>query len=323
MNRSSFFKFYNKYGIFVLLCIVLAFFSIFAPNFFSLNNMITILRQVSVLGTIVCALAIILISGGMDLSVGAQVAMGGVVTARLLTETSLPIYLVVILALLVGFALGFLNGFISLKLNIAPMIETLGMMLVLQGLALVVTGGYPIFGIPDKFKYIGQGYVLNAIPLPVIIFVVVVIATQFLLKKTYFGRYIYAIGGNRDAAHLAGINTDKLHIAIYAIGGVLTSIASLLLLGRVGSGQPTAGSSYAFDCMSGAVLGGISIRGGEGSVIGAVMGIVIIGILDNGMLLMGMDPNWQDVIKGAVLIMAVGLDGLQSMEKTKKHIAKK
>lgn len=323
MNRSSFFKFYNKYGIFVFLCVVLVFFSIFAPNFFSFNNMITILRQVSVLGTIVCALAIILISGGMDLSVGAQVAMGGVVTARLLTETSLPIPLVIVIALLVGAILGFLNGFISLKLNIAPMIETLGMMLVLQGLALVITGGYPIFGIPDKFKVIGQGYVFNKIPVPVIIFILVVIVTQFILKKTYFGRYIYAIGGNRDAAHLAGININKLHIAIYAIGGVLTSIASLLLLGRVGSGQPTAGSSYAFDCMSGAVLGGISIRGGEGSVIGAVLGIVIIGILDNGMLLMGMDPNWQDVIKGVVLILAVGLDGLQSMEKTKKSASKK
>lgn len=132
-----------------------------------------------------------------------------------------------------------------------------------------------------------------------------------------------AIGGNREAAHLAGININRLHIAIYTIGGLLTSIASLLLLGRVGSGQPTAGSSYAFDCMSGAVLGGISIRGGEGSVIGAVLGIVIIGILDNGMLLMGMDPNWQDVIKGAVLILAVGLDGLQSMEKARKNAAKK
>lgn len=214
VNRSSFFKFYNKYGIFIFLCIVLVFFSIFAPNFFSLNNMITILRQVSVLGTIVCALAIILISGGMDLSVGAQVAMGGVVTARLLTETTLPIPVVVVIALLVGAVLGFLNGFISLKLNIAPMIETLGMMLMLQGLALVITGGYPVFGIPDKFKVIGQGYVFNTIPVPVIIFILVVAVTQFILKKTYFGRYIYAIGGNRDAAHLAGININRLHIAI-------------------------------------------------------------------------------------------------------------
>lgn len=317
MKQISLISFYKKYGIYILLVITVAFFSVFAPNFLSVKNLISILRQVAVLGTIVTGLSMVMISGGMDLSVGAQCAMNGVLTAMLLTKTGIPTFLVVLISLAIGLFFGFLNGIISLKLNIMPMIATLGMMLALQGLAQVVSRGYAIYGFPDSFLVLGQGYLFGIIPVPVIIFLVVACLAEFVLSKTYFGRRIYAMGGNREAARLAGVNVDKMHVVVFMLSSLITSIGSIILMARVGSGQPNAGSSYAFDCMSGAVLGGISVAGGEGRIIGAVIGTIIIGVLDNGMLLMGVNPNWQDFVKGVVLVIAVGIDGLNMKKRAK------
>jgi ribose transport system permease protein len=194
------------------------------------------------------------------------------------------------------------------------LIVTLGTMLILQGIAYVVTGGYPVFGLPEKFAFLGQGY-LWIIPVPVIIFAMVITAGWFVLNKTYFGRYVFAIGGNIEAARLSGISLDKIRVSIFGLCGFVTSIAALIMLSRTNSAQPGAGATYPFDSLTAAVLGGISFAGGEGRIGGAIVGVLIIGILDNGLILMGVTSNWQSVIKGFILIAAVGIDSVQRKRK--------
>lgn len=310
-------EFYKKYGIYLILLFIFIFFSIFANNFLTLNNLLNVLRQVSMFGIVVVGITFVMIGGGADLSVGGQMAVSGMLTGLLMAKMGMPILAASIICILVCVLLGAFNGFISVKLNMFPLIVTLGSMLILQGLAFVITGGYPVFGLPKSFAFLGQGYVW-IIPVPVIIFAIIIFIAWFVLKKTYFGRYVYATGGNQEAARLSGINTNKVRITVYAISGFVTGIASLIMLSRTNSAQPSAGASYPFDCMTAAVLGGISFAGGQGSIGGSIVGVLIIGILNNGLILLGVDSNWQGVIKGVVLVVAVGIDSVQRMKKNKK-----
>ena len=299
---------YKKYGTYIFLVILIAVFSIIAPGFLSGTNFINILRQVSIFGIVVTGVAMVMIGGGMDLSVGAQLAVDGMLAGTFMVTLGLPIWLSAILTIVVGILLGMVNGVIAVKLHIAPLIVTLGTMLVLQGVAYLITGG------PDSFKFIGQGYI-GVIPVPVIIFAIFVVFSWVVMNKTYLGRYIYALGGNREAARLAGIDVDKLTVAMYAFCGFASAIASLILVGRTNASQPGAGSTYSFDCMTAACLGGVSIRGGEGKVSGTIVGVLVLGILDNGLLLLSVNSNAQSVVKGLILLIVVALDSLQVSNK--------
>ena len=318
MKKVSFINVYKNYGIYILLLALIVLFSVFAKNFFSVDNFINILRQVSMLGIAVVGVTFVMISGGADLSVGGQIAVNGLITAMLMTQLNLPIFPTVLITMVIGTLMGALNGFIAVYLRIVPIIATLGTMLIWQGMASVISGGLAIFGLPEQFKSLGQGYVW-IIPIPVIIFIVIAAVSSFVLRKTYFARYLFAMGGNAEAATLAGVNVPKMRILVYALCGFITSIAALIMLSRNNSAQPGAAASYPFDCMTAAVLGGISFTGGEGKISGAIIGVLIIGILNNGLLLMGVDSNWQEVIKGIVLIAAVGLDSLQHRMGKTKH----
>ena len=312
---------YKKYGIYVILLLVILFFSVFARNFLSVDNLLNILRQVSMFGIVVIGVTFVMIGGGADLSVGGEMAVCGMIGGLLMVKAGLPVFPAALLCMIITTGIGMLNGIIAVKLNMFSLIVTLGTMLILQGLSYVITGGYPVFGLPDSFSFLGQGYIGN-IPFPVIIFILVAAGAWFLLNKTYFGRYVYAMGGNPEAARLAGVNIDRMRIAVFGLCGFVTSIASLIMLSRTNSAQPGAGSSYPFDCMTAAVLGGISFAGGEGNISGAVVGVLIIGILNNGLLLMGVDSNWQNVVKGIVLVAAVGIDSVQrKSKKVKKSVA--
>ena len=332
--KSKWIDIYKKYGIYILLVVVFAFFAIMAPNFLATKNVINILRQVSMFGIVVVGVSmvmimltlllsfasagqtIVLIGGGMDLSVGMQMAVDGMLVGYMMTNLSLPIPVAVIVTIVVGCLLGAINGIVAVKLHIAPIIVTLGTMLVLQGVAYLITGGYPITGMPEAFKFIGQGYI-GIIPVPVIIFVLFIIFGAILMNKTYIGRYIYALGGNKEAARLAGIDVDKLTVMVYTFCGFCAAIAALIMVGRTNASQPGAGSSYSFDCMTAACLGGVSIAGGEGKISGTVIGVIILGILDNGLVLMSVNTNWQSVIKGLILLAAVAIDCYQVANKKK------
>lgn len=318
--QKSWIDIYKKYGIWILLVVVFTFFSIAAPGFLTFKNVINILRQVSMFGIVVVGVSMVMIGGGMDLSVGMQMAVDGMLLGVMMVNMNLPIPVAIIITILVGCCIGAFNGVVAVKMHIAPIIVTLGTMLMLQGIAYLITGGYPITGMPEAFKFIGQGYVAGVIPVPVIIFIIFIIFGAIVMNKTYLGRSIYALGGNKEAARLAGIHVDKLTIMVYTFSGFAASIAALIMVGRTNAAQPGAGSSYSFDCMTAACLGGISIAGGEGRISGTVIGVIILGMLDNGLVQMSVNTNWQSVIKGAILLIAVTIDCYQAANKKKKAV---
>jgi len=315
-SKKTWIDYYKKYGIYIFLAAVFIFFAVAAPNFLSSKNVINILRQVSMFGIVVMGVSFVMIGGGMDLSVGGQMAVVGMLLGYFMVNLKMNMGLAIIIAVIVGCAFGILNGMIAIKLNVAPIIVTLSMMLVLQGVAYLITGGYPITGMPEKFVLIGQGYI-GVIPVPVIIFTIFIVFGWVVMNKTYLGRHIYALGGNKEAARLAGINVERLTVLIYAFTGFAASIAAIIMVGRTNASQPGAGSSYPFDCMTAACLGGISIAGGEGKISGVVVGVIILGILDNGLVLMGVNSNFQSVVKGLILLLAVAIDCYQAKLKSK------
>ena len=299
------YKFYKKYGLFVILAIFIVVFSALNTQFLTPGNLLNILRQISMFGIVVVGYTMVMISGGCDMSVGGQLALCGMFAATL--------------TLMLGALFGLINGLLMNVFNIMPLIVTLGTMLFFQGASYIISGGVAIFGLSDSFKFIGQGY-LGFVPLPIVILLVIGMLGYIVLHKTYFGRQIYAMGGNPEAARLAGVNIKKYRLAVFTITGILAAVAGIVMAARTGSAQPSAGASYPFDCMTAVVLGGVSFAGGSGSMLGAMMGVIIIGVLNNGMQLIGMDSNMINCVKGIVLLIAIGIDSVQRTGKKAKKV---
>lgn len=310
MKEFSLYKFYKRYGLFVILALLIIIFAIATPRFITPTNLMNILRQISMFGIVVVGYTMVMVSGGCDMSVGGQLALCGMFAAQLTVNMGVPTPVAIILTLALGALFGLLNGLLMNTFNIMPIIVTLGTMLIFQGASYVISGGVAIYGLPDSMKWLGQGYI-GPIPTPVVLLVVVCLLGYVFLHKTYYGRQIFAIGGNLEAARLAGIKIKKVRLTVFTITGVLAALAGMVMAGRTGSAQPSAGSSYPFDCMTAVVLGGVSFAGGSGSIMGAMMGVLIIGVLNNGMQLIGMDANEINCIKGLVLLIAIGIDSYQ------------
>lgn len=310
----DFYSFYKKYGLFCILAALLILFSILNRQFMSLGNMLNILRQVSMFGIVIVGYTLIMIGGGSDMSVGGQMALCGMFSAMLDVNLGLPVIVAVPLTLLLGAVFGSINGLLTNTLKVHSVIITLSTMLFYQGASFILSGGRAVYGISKSFKFIGQGSI-GPIPLPVILFILIAVIGYIALHKTYFGRNVFAMGGNPEAARLAGINTKKYRLLCFVITGVLVAISGVIMTARTGNAQPGAGSSYPFDCMTAAVLGGVSFAGGSGSMLGAMMGVVIIGVLNNGMQLVGMDSNMISCIKGILLLVAIGIDSIQSAKR--------
>ncbi|MEG2383287.1 MAG: ABC transporter permease [Oscillospiraceae bacterium] len=295
-------------------------FSLLAPGFFSVNNFISLTRQIAILGVVSTGMTLVLIAGGLDLSVGSQISLIGVLVATLIVNAGVNPILACIIGLICSTIIGYLNSVLIIKTNMWPMITTIAMMQVLQGVAYIITGGLPVYGMPDYMKAIGQGY-LGPIPIPVIIMVVIMALGSFILNKTYFGRYLYAIGSNAEAARLSGINITKIKTIVYMICGLLAGIGGLIMMGRVASGQPKAGATFEMDVLTACVVGGVGLNGGKGKMSGVAIGVLIMGVLSNGLGVMGVSEYYQLVCKGAVLLLAVGFDGVQQMRaKSKKTV---
>lgn len=304
------YKFYKKYGLFVILAIFIVVFSVLNRQFLTAGNLMNILRQISMFGIVVVGYTMVMVSGGCDMSVGGQLALCGMFAATLNVSFGLPVAVCVILTLALGALFGFINGLLMTVFNIMPLIVTLGTMLFFQGASYIISGGSAIFGISNSFKWIGQG-TIGPIPVPIILVILIGILGYVVLHKTYFGRQLYAMGGNPEAARLAGVSIKKYRLAVFTITGILAALAGVIMTARTGSAQPSAGASYPFDCMTAVVLGGVSFAGGSGSMLGAMMGVVIIGVLNNGMQLIGMDSNMISCVKGIVLLIAIGIDSMQ------------
>jgi len=252
----------------------------------------------------------VLLTGGIDLSVGSIIGVAGVGAAELMLFNVPPVLSVAIM-LLVSAVIGLLNGFFINKLDVPPLITTLGMMTSLRGLAYIITGGLPVFGFTSTFAKLGQGY-LWIIPIPVIVMAFIFALGIVLLVKTRFGRYIYGVGGNEEATRLSGVNIKRVKYLVYGMSGFLSGLSGIILLSRINSGQPKAGQGYEMDVITAVVLGGVSISGGEGRLSMVIIGVVIMGVLTNGMIMMNVNDYVQQLVKGLVLIAAVSFDRYQA-----------
>jgi len=306
---------------FLVLVFLIILFTFIAPNFMTFGNLRTLIRQISFAGISAVGLMFVMIGGGIDLSIGSQIVFSNVLLAIMLADWKLPPTVAIPLILLVGTGLGTLNGFLCIELKIHPLIITLGTAAIFKGVGYIINQSRNIMGFPDSFRWFGQGYVWE-IPVPVIVMILVALLGAFVLTKTYFGRQVFALGGNEEAARLAGVNINGTKVVLFMISGFITSITTVLLLSRVFAGQTITGQGLEFDCLTAALLGGVSFKGGEGSVFGLMVGMLIIGVLNNAMQLATFPDFSQQVVKGFVLLIAVAFDVYQKNRKAKETIAR-
>ncbi|MEK4648774.1 ribose ABC transporter permease [Exiguobacterium sp. FSL W8-0210] len=295
-------------GLFAIVLVV----SVMEPDFLTLNNLFNILRQVSINALIAFGMTFVILTGGIDLSVGSILALSSAFVAGLMTDGTSAL-IAVLAGLIVGAVMGALNGMVISLGKVAPFIATLATMTIFRGLTLVYTDGKPITGLSQGgwFELFGRGY-FWIFPVPVLTMLIAFAVLYFILKKTTFGRYTYAIGGNEEAAKLMGIQVNKVKIMIYSLSGLMAALAGIILTSRLNSAQPTAGTSYELDAIAAVVLGGTSLSGGRGWIVGTLIGALIIGTLNNGLNLLGVSSFFQLVVKGLVILFAVLADRKQA-----------
>jgi ribose transport system permease protein len=311
----------RKYAPLVILIGLVILFSILSPNFLTPFNITILIRQISFVAISAVGLMFVMIGGGIDLSIGSQIILTNVVLSIMMVYGKVPLIVAIPITLLLGTALGAFNGLLSIKLKIHPLIITLGTASIYKGVAYIIAASRNIMGFPDLFRWFGQGYI-GPIPVPIIIMIIVALIGNFVLTRTYFGRYIFALGGNEEATRLAGVNINWMKVTLFSICGFISGITSVLLLSRVFTGQTSTGAGIEFDCLTAALLGGVSFKGGEGSIFGLMTGVLIIGVLNNAMQLASFPDFSQNVVKGAVLLVAVGFDTYQKNRKAQETVAK-
>lgn len=298
-------------GLILFIALLILFFGIKSEHFFSVRNFMNILQAVSVLGITAAGMMMIIVSGGIDLSAGSTIAFIGCVQTELVVRLGLPWYLGILLGFAIGMLCGLFNGFIITKWKYQPFIATLGTMNVIRGLAYIISSGQSTFLDSKPLEWFGLGRIFGTIPVPVMLLVLSFLVVWVVLKFTVFGRYVYSIGGNPEAARLAGIRVKTYTMLLYVWTGLLASISGLVLLGLSGSSVPSAGENYGMDIVTAVILGGASLSGGKGSIGFTFLGVLTIGIMNNGMTLISVPQYWQIFAKGALLIFAVGLDRIK------------
>ena len=310
-------NFLSKYALYAILLALIILFSLSSPFFLTTINAITIARQVAIIGICAVGMTFVILTGGIDLSTGSVVGVSAAAAAWLMVEGTNPV-LATLFALALGVVFGLVNGFFINQISLPPLITTLGTMTALRGVTMLLTDGRGVSVPVSGYRVIGQGNV-GIIPVPVIIMVVAFILGYIILEMTKFGRYVYGVGDNEEATRLSGVNVKKVKYAVYAFSGFLSALAGIVFLSRLMSAQPTAGQGYELEIITAVVLGGVSIKGGEGKISLVVVGVLIMGVLTNGMIHMNIDPFYQWVVQGCVLLLAVSYD--RFMEKRRNIIA--
>lgn len=306
--------FKDNIGIIIALlamCVFLVIFPTTRSTFLTQNNVYNILRQNASNLFLATGMTMVIILGGIDLSVGSVIALSGCVAAGCVVNMGLPEVAAFLIAILIGAAVGMFNGVVICKTNIPPFIVTLASMNITKGIALVYTQGAPIRCMTDAFKFPGAGYV-GPIPTPVILMLIIFVIAVMLVNRTHFGRHIYAVGGNAQAASFSGINVQKVKFWVYTFTGIMAGIAGVVIASRLYSGQPRSGEGAEMDAIAAVVVGGTSMSGGSGRLGGTLIGVLIIGVLNNGLNLMGVDSNWQYIVKGFVILLAVYVDFIRN-----------
>jgi ribose transport system permease protein len=298
--------FFQKYGLLLSLFLLCLGLTLASDRFLTADNIVNVLRQSSINGIISVGMMLVILTRGIDLSVGSVLALATVVSADMLKGGSSP-QEAIIIALLVGAAAGSVNGFLVSWINIPPFIATLGMMTFARGAALLYTDGQPITGLADLgggYRWIGSAEILG-IPVPIFVVATILLIGYILLNHVTWGRYIMGLGDNEEAAYLSGLPVKQVKLFVYTLTGALSALAGVILVGRLNSAQPTAGESFEFDAIAAVVVGGTSFDGGEGTIQGVLIGVLIIGILDNGLNLLDVSAFYQDIAKGAVIALAL------------------
>ena len=299
----------RSYGIlisFIVICIVM---TILSPVFLTVTNVLNVIRQSSIYGIMAIGMTFVILTGGIDLSVGSILAISGAIAAGSL-KGGVGFLPVLLLTLAVGVGCGLANGVLITMGRITPFVVTLGMMSIARGLTLIYTKGYPISGFSGPFRFIGGGDIFG-IPFPIVVFIITVVVAWLILTQTRLGRYTYAIGGNEETVKLSGINASFYKTIVYMISGLAAAVSALILTSRINSAEPVSGTGYELDVIAAVVIGGTSLMGGRGSVWGTLVGALMIGVINNGMNLLGISAYFQLVVKGVIIIGAVLLDRLR------------
>lgn len=315
------FDFLYKYGTVLVTIIAIAYFAFTQPNFFSVLNLTNILRAISIVSLLAIGITISLTVDGFDLSVGAVAGFAAVISAKLMVVWEMGTFVAIVVPLLVGLLVGAINAFLIIKVKISDMLTTLSMMFVLTGILVSFTGASAIYNymplpnnggiapglMQDAFIYIGQGKLFGVLPIPVIIMLVVVVIVHIFLKQTKYGRYMYMTGGNKEAARLSGIPVNKYKVLAYMLSGLFAAIGGVVLAARLGSGEVNAGAGYLMDAVAAAYIGFSVLGAGKANPLGTLVGSILMGVLLNGMVMMGYKYYAQDIVKGLVLLLALGL----------------
>jgi len=298
--------FLRRYGMVVAFVLLMAVLSFLSDSFLTLSNLLNVTRQVSINAILAAGMTFVILTGGIDLSVGSVLALSGAVMAGLLSGGA-PLLLAIGAGLALGALLGLVNGLVITRGKVQPFIGTLAMLTIARGITLVYTDGRPITGLPDAFVWLGAGEVIR-LPVPILIMGLVFLVTYVILTQAVPGRYVYAIGGNEEAARLSGVNVTLYKTLAYVASGLFSAISAVILTARLNSAQPTAGSGFELDAIAAVVLGGTTLAGGEGSIGGTLLGALIIGVINNGLNLLNVSSFYQLVAKGVVILLAVLLD---------------
>lgn len=306
MNKKKLINQINIYRSVLILLVICVFATILSPSFLSVTNLFNVFKQITVAGIVGCGMTFVILTGGIDLSVGSILGLSGVLASGVLASTGNTAVAVAV-SLTVGIACGAVNGFFVSVCGIPPFISTLGMMTLLRGVILVYTKGSPIPIKSDAYKFFGKGSIAG-IPVPVIILILVFLLAHYILTQTSYGRSVYAVGGNREAARLSGIRVKTSEFLVYTLNGLMCGMAGLILTARLGSAQSTSGTGIEMDAIAAVILGGTSLSGGVGFVLPTVVGAMIMGIIDNILTLMNVNPHATNIVKGAVILIAVLVD---------------
>ena len=299
----------SKYGVYVAFAILLIILSVVTEGFLTRTNVINILKQISVIGVMAVGMTFVIAAGGIDLSVGAVSACASCIACSFSIEgEALPLPVALLVGCLVGVAFGAFSGICVAKLNVPAFIATLATTTIARGIVYVYTNGYPVNGITDAYKFIGRGTVLGVVPVLVLAYIIIILIGVFGLHYTGFGRHVFALGGNEKAAIVSGVNVDRVKFSVYVISGLCAAIGGILLSARVQTGGPASGTGYETDAITAVVIGGASLSGGRGSVLGSVIGMLLIGALSNGLDLLDVSSYYQQIVKGIIILLAVIAD---------------
>ena len=298
---------FEKYAILIAFLFLLIVISILRPSFLTPANLILVLNQTSINGILAVGTTFVLITAGIDISIGSVVGLSGVISA-MAVRAGAPVLIGFLLGILTGSLVGIIIGFLVTKGKLAPYIVTLGFLTIIRGVALLVSGGRPISSLGDSYGWLGNSNVFGVIPCPVIVFLLVTAIGHILLAHLKIGRYVYAVGGNSNAAEACGINPGKIKMFVHIVCGTCAGLAGIILSSRIITGHPNAGEGYELDAIASAVVGGTSLAGGSGGIPGTLVGALIIGVIGNGLDLLGVSSYWQDVVKGSIIVVAVLLD---------------